>query len=167
MAIFPVPHLMKKSIYDLTPEAIQSLGVDFLLLDVDNTIAPYGENEAGQELISWVNSIRDSGIKLFILSNNRGNRPEIFASALGIGCRGKAWKPFPGVLKEVLAEHGIAPARAAVLGDQIYTDALCAAWSGAKAIVVHPICLKNPLLALRYGLEAPFRFIYALRKSHE
>jgi HAD superfamily phosphatase (TIGR01668 family) len=101
--------------------------------------------------------MRKAGLELFILSNNRGRRPALFAEQLGIGYAGSARKPFTRKLRAVLAERETLPAEAAMIGDQIFTDVLCARRTGALAVLVRPISLRNPLLALRYGLEAPFR----------
>jgi len=74
-------------------------------------------------------------------------------------------KPGTRVLKRVLAEKGVAPAAAALVGDQIYTDVLCAGRAGILSVLVKPLCLRrNPLLALRYGAEAPFRLAARGRK---
>lgn len=156
----PVPDVMKDSIYELNPRMFKNRGVRFVMLDVDNTIAPYDNDSASDRLILWANAMKAAGLELFILSNNRGERPEKFAGELNIGYVKNAKKPFTGAALQVLEERGIPPREAAIVGDQIYTDALCAKCIGAMAVVVKPIKFTNILLYLRYGLEKPFRWAY-------
>ncbi|MGI5936075.1 MAG: YqeG family HAD IIIA-type phosphatase [Oscillospiraceae bacterium] len=164
MKFWPVPHLMADSIYDVSTEMLKGCGISFLFIDVDNTIAPYSDNNVYPRMAEWVEELKNEGIEPFILSNNRGQRPKIFADGLGIGYAGKAKKPFTKVLRLVLEEKGIPRERAAIIGDQIYTDVLCASLAGIFSVLVRPISLKNPLLAARYGLEMPFRLIYKRRQ---
>ena len=49
--------------------------------------------------------------------------------------------------------------------DQIYTDVLCGSIAGAYTVVVRPISLKNPLHALRYAAESPFRLLYKVKQT--
>jgi HAD superfamily phosphatase (TIGR01668 family) len=164
MKFWPVPHLMVDSIYDVSAETLKGQGVSLLFIDVDNTIAPYSDNNVYPKLAEWVEGLKREGVEPFILSNNRGQRPKIFADALGIGYAGRARKPFAKILRCVLEEKGVPRERAAIVGDQIYTDVLCASLAGIFSVLVRPISLKNPLLAARYGLEMPFRLIYRLRQ---
>lgn len=100
MGFWPVPDLMKKDIYEIEPRELLNRGIRFVLLDVDNTLAPYTVNEPERRLTDWAHGLRDAGLELFILSNNRGSRPAIFAGALGIGFVGKARKPFTAAAKK-------------------------------------------------------------------
>ena len=163
MNILPVPDLMYRSIYELRPEALSARGVKLVLLDIDNTVAPYTVDTASPALRAWAEGMREAGLELYILSNNRGPRPERFAAALGLPFRKRARKPFPKTAREVLAETGRGPTESAVLGDQIYTDALCARLCGAMAVTVEPIAFTNFWLRLRYWTEFPFRLAYRLR----
>lgn len=160
MSFWPVPDIMTESIYQLSPRFFTNRGVKFILLDVDNTLAPYTTHEATPRLRAWVQCMKDAGLELYILSNNKGERPAIFAEALGLDYVKKAWKPFTKTARAVLAKKGYAPAETAVIGDQIYTDTLCAKALGAMAVLVHPIAFTNPFLHLRYWLEFPFRLKY-------
>lgn len=163
----PVPSFCENSIYDITPRMLKEEGIGFLIMDLDNTLSPYDLNAPTDELTAWVDALRSAGIDMFILSNNRGNRPEIFSAALGVDYAGRAGKPFTRVLRSVIAQRGHALSETALIGDQVYTDVLCAAGGGIRSILVKPINMKNPLLALRYCLEAPFRAIYKKRNRHE
>ena len=163
MSLWPVPDTMAGNIYEISPRMFTNRGISFIMLDVDNTIAPYTINEASPRLKGWVESMKKAGLELFILSNNKGERPAVFAEALGLEYVKKAWKPFTKVAKEVLEQKGIRASEAAVIGDQIYTDTCCGKWIGAFTVLVHPIEFSNIWLKLRYWLEFPFRLKYKWR----
>lgn len=153
----PVPHHMVRSIYDLKTEFFTSRGIKLLLLDLDNTLVPYEDDEPSDELKSWLREISEAGIEPFIFSNNRGGRPAGFSEKLDIGFIGRAKKPNPRKLNQVLAEKGIRHKEAAIVGDQIYTDIFCGRRAGILSVAVRPIRISNPLRALRYAAESPFR----------
>ena len=163
MSVFPVPDVMKDDIYALTPRLFTNRGIRFLLLDVDNTLAPYTQDRVSPRLSGWVERMRQAGLELYILSNNKGDRPARFAGALGLPYVKRARKPFPKTARAVLAQTGHTPAETAFIGDQIYTDILCAKCCGAFAVVVKPIAFSNIWLRLRYWAELPFRIYYKWR----
>lgn len=155
----PIPHLTLHNALDLAPETLRDMGIRLLLLDLDNTLSPYHLHHPDEKLTAWIKALKDMGIEPFILSNNKGPRPQLFARALEVDFAGKARKPLTRVLHDVLTRKGVNPKHAALMGDQIYTDVLCARSAGITAILVRPISLDNPLLAVRYALEVPFRLI--------
>lgn len=157
MSFWPVPDVMKQNIYEITPRMFTNRKIRFIILDIDNTVAPYSVSEASERVKAWVRGMQEAGLELYVLSNNRGQRPEQFSAALELPYRNKAWKPFTKAAKEVMAERGYRPEETAFIGDQIYTDTACAKWCGAFAVLVHPIELNSFLLRLRYHLEFPFR----------
>ena len=91
MSIFPVPDEMKRNIYEIEPRMFQNRGIRFIMLDIDNTVAPYTVPEATERMKAWVQRMQAAGLELFILSNNRGSRPETFAAAFGLPFLKKAW----------------------------------------------------------------------------
>ena len=160
MSFWPVPDAMQQNIYEIVPRMFTNRGIRFIILDIDNTVAPYTVSEASARMKAWVQGMKNAGLELYVLSNNRGERPEAFAAAFDLPCRKKAWKPFTKAAKEVMAERGYTPKETAFIGDQIYTDTACAKWCGAFAVLVHPIEFNRFILRLRYWLEFPFRLKY-------
>ncbi len=141
----------------ITPETLRALGVWLLILDVDNTIAPYKKLTLEKPVLDWAESVKDAGIRLFIVSNNKGDRPEIFASLLNVPYIKRAGKPGPRGVRQALAQTGVPPERAALAGDQIYTDTIAANLAGVHMLLVEPIKFTNIFLAIRYFFELPFR----------
>lgn len=153
----PIPKRMAEDIYEITPEFLRERGVKLLLMDLDNTLSPYIVDEATEELKQWIHTMKAGGVEPFIFSNNKGDRPMLFAEQLGVEYVKLAKKPRQGMLRQVLADKGYTPAETAIIGDQIYTDVLCGAVGGLYTIVVKPILLHNPLHTVRYWAEFPFR----------
>lgn len=161
----PVPDLIVSDVYALTPECLKKLGIKLLLLDLDNTLAPYKVMQPSVRLRNWVDALRHAGIEPFIFSNSRGVRAESFSRALSVEFVAKAKKPDPRFLLRLLEKKNVAPENAALVGDQIYTDVLCAKRAGVLAIGVEPIDLTNPLYRARYWAEQPFRGAYRIKNN--
>ncbi len=152
-----LPERKFDSVTDIEPELLRSMGVELLILDVDNTIAPYKTLTLEKRVTDWAARVRDAGIGLFIVSNNKGERPEVFARLLDIPFLKRAGKPSPRGVRRALELSGIPPERAALAGDQIYTDTIAASLAGVHMLLVEPIRFTNIFLAIRYFFELPFR----------
>ena len=160
MGFSPIPHYAFRKLTDISAEFLEGLGIGFLMLDLDNTVAAYSEHTPSDSVLQWAAQIKDSGIELIIVSNSvREGRVEAFAEALRTGFVKGASKPSPKVVVQTMKDSGFAPEKSALVGDQIYTDTLAANRAGAVSIIVRPRRFTNPFLAIRYALEAPFRAI--------
>ena len=138
MSLFQ-PNYTFLSYREVSPAFLSAQGIKFLLLDIDNTLAPYEQPEPDDSIKQWLESLKAAGICAAFLSNNHGERVELFSKTLGIPVRYDAHKPLPRRAKRLLAELGATKQNAALMGDQIFTDVLCAHLSGIRAILVPPI----------------------------
>ena len=153
-----VPRYAFRKFADITPAFLRNLSVRFLMLDLDNTIALYNNHKLTDTVRHWVEGIKRNGIELFFISNNkRKNRIESFADELKIGFIEDANKPSPAGILRALEIKGYRADESAFLGDQIFTDTLAANRAGVMPIIVKPLSLKNPFIALRFAIESPFR----------
>lgn len=154
---FPfVPNLIVEKLTQLTPQLLKELGVEFLMLDFDNTIIPYITNEPDEEMAQWLKMMQESDIGICIVSNSKKNRVVEFSKARGIACITHSKKPFGRGIRQCKERFGFDMSHAALAGDQIYTDVLGANCAGAVSILVKPICLHNIWFKLRHVLEKPF-----------
>ena len=151
------PKMKYEKLTDIGPGELYEKGIRFLILDVDNTVSPYKIDEATEEVKLWADSMKKSGITLFILSNNKGDRPEKFASQLGVDYIKRAKKPSPDGVAAACKTEGFDKSETALVGDQVFTDMLCANRSKVTGILVEPIKFTWPWLRWRYWLEIPFR----------
>ncbi|MBR6207263.1 MAG: YqeG family HAD IIIA-type phosphatase [Oscillospiraceae bacterium] len=159
----PVPDFSCHNVTQITPDIVRGSGISLLMLDLDNTIAPYKTTVPAEHVLRWVRDMKEAGIDLHFVSNSkRPDRVEGFAGILDIGYIKAARKPGTKALKKVMADFGRSPEECALVGDQIYTDVWAASRAGCRSFLVHPIRFTNPFLFLRYLAEAPFR---ALRRS--
>jgi len=153
----PIPTYRAKSVYSLTPRFLRDAGIRLLLLDLDNTLIPYGGGTPEKRLTDWAAELSAAGVELFIISNNRRGHAAKFARDLGMGCIDHAGKPSPEAVFRILRERDIPGCECALAGDQVYTDILCAARAGVLSVLVEPIDASNLFRRIRRGLELPFR----------
>jgi len=149
------------AVLDIDPAALRRAGVRLLLADLDNTLAPYGAALPSPEVREWERQLREQGVQLFILSNNRKpDRARIFSQALGVPFLGHAGKPKPGGFRRAMEQMGCTPKETAIVGDQLFTDILGGRLAGVTTLLVEPIRLAgNPGRYLRYAVEWPFRIL--------
>lgn len=138
MSLF-TPHHTFRAYYHLTPEYLKEQGITVLLLDIDNTLAPYEQPLPDARLEGWLNSLKAAGVAVAFLSNNHAERVELFNEKLGLPCRYNAHKPLTRRAKKLFRSLGGTKKTTAFMGDQIFTDVCCARLCGARAFLVPPI----------------------------
>ncbi len=159
-----VPDLRLGSYTDLTSDILAGYGVRALLIDIDNTLAPYEQPLPDDRHREWFASLSAAGIRCALISNNKPDRVQLFNASLGLPAYADCGKPRRKYLRIALEELGVAPADAAVLGDQIFTDCLSARRMGMKAFIVPPIHDKRTLFfRFKRALEKPFIRAYDRR----
>lgn len=154
-----MPHfdLRYRRVTDIPLDELRKRGIRLLLLDLDNTLAPYYVGTPTEEVLAWARKMREGGVELMIYSNNTTERPAMFSGIMGIEYRKKMRKPRPEGVLAILKERGLEKSEVAVVGDQIYTDILCANNAGVVGILLEPIKLVRPAHIIRYIAELPFR----------
>ena len=157
-----LPAFITDKLTDLTPEFLKQQGIDLLMLDFDNTIVPYTTSQATEEMDAWIKNILVSGLSVCVVSNSHKDRVKIFCGHYGMDCITHAKKPFSKGIRQCLDQYQIPAERAALVGDQIFTDTLGANGCGVRPILVKAIDNHNFWLNARHILELPF--IFAARK---
>jgi len=137
------PHHTFRAYYHLTPAFLSQQGIRVLLLDIDNTLAPYEQPLPDERLKTWLSSLTDAGIAVGFLSNNHAARVELFNRELGLPYCYDAYKPLTRRAKRLYKSLGGTKKTTAFMGDQIFTDVCCARLAGAKAYLVPPIWDKR------------------------
>jgi uncharacterized protein len=69
-----LPDQHVKSIFEITPHSLQEKGVKGIITDLDNTLVEWDRPNATPKLISWFEEMKQSNIKVTIVSNNYENR---------------------------------------------------------------------------------------------
>ena len=127
------------SVEAITPDFLLDRGLSGLLLDLDNTLIPYGSYEDREEIAHWLTQLRVSGIRLALLSNAAPGRAAHWQERLGLSGAGFAGKPNPSVFRRGARSLGLSPAQTGMVGDQLFTDVLGGNLAGLHTILVHPL----------------------------
>lgn len=151
------PELAFYEVYSLTPEKLKELGIKGVVFDIDNTIAPYEVPTPTEKMKDYFSSLQSEGIKCAFVSNNKGDRVELFNKELGLFNVCKAKKPFPKGMKICISHFGLQNSEVLAVGDQIFTDCMAAHFAGIRFALVKPI---QPVESLFFKLkrigEIPF-----------
>lgn len=156
MSLSFFPKMIARELTDLSPELLMRRGVKLLMLDFDNTIVPYTTDVPTERMVQWLEKMKESDIAVCIVSNSKRSRVPRFCAAYGLDCITHAQKPTSKGIRQCLERYGIPASRAALVGDQIYTDTLGANLSDVTSILVNAIDNHNIWLKARHVLELPF-----------
>ncbi|WP_291424112.1 YqeG family HAD IIIA-type phosphatase [Deinococcus sp.] len=148
----------------ITPEFLAARGLRGLLLDLDNTLVPYGSYEEAQDMLAWAAELRGAGIGLYLLSNATGKRAAFWLERLGFSGVGMAGKPNPRVYLRAVKKLKLETPQVGMVGDQVFTDVLGGNLAGLHTILVHPLVVNalphtrvarklEKLVLRRYGHE--------------
>ena len=160
------PDFMFEHYYDITPEFLLSQGIRALLIDIDNTLAPYEQDVPDEKIISWFDSLEKAGIRSALISNNHPPRVELFNRSLGLPAYADSGKPGKKNLIIAMKEMGSTVDNTAGLGDQLFTDTLAVHKLGMPSLIVPPIKDKTSLFfKSKRFLERPF--IKKYKKAHK
>ncbi len=153
------PAAMADTVCTVDLEQLWQQGVRALLLDLDNTLVHWNQEELPPAIRAWVQAAQARGMHLCIVSNAfRGGRVRRVAEALGIGCVVRSGKPFPRAFRRGMASLGATPAQTCAIGDQVFTDILGANRLGLMTVLVTPLHpTESPHTQLIRFLERPLR----------
>lgn len=153
--------------YDcVTPEFLASIGIKALLIDIDNTLAPYEQDEPDGKIREWFDALRAADIKAALISNNHPPRVELFNRTLGLPAYPDSGKPKSRSLLLAMKEMGVTPEVTAGLGDQLLTDTLAVHNLDMISIIVPPIKDKTTLFfKFKRWLEKPYIKKYRKKNS--
>ncbi len=151
-----VPDYMFERFDDVSVEFLHSEGIGALLIDIDNTLAPYEVSEPDERIRGWFDALGAAGIRAALVSNNERERVERFNRTLSLpayhDCKKPSRKKLLTAMKTINAEHGAT----LFLGDQIFTDVASARRLGVRAAIVPPIKDKKTLFfKFKRMLERP------------
>ena len=163
-----VPDFVFNTYADVRPEFLRELGIRALLIDIDNTLAPYEQDLPDENIINWFSELKSAGISAALISNNHPPRVELFNSLLGLPAYPDSGKPKKKNLLRAVREMGVPISETAGLGDQLLTDTLAVHRLGMLSIIVPPIKDKRSLFfRFKRWLEKPFMKKYRKREERK
>ncbi|MDQ7819448.1 MAG: YqeG family HAD IIIA-type phosphatase [Armatimonadota bacterium] len=133
------PSRTAASVLDLSPQDLRAGGVRGLILDLDNTVVPWGSAAPSADVVRWVSAVRAAGLAVCIVSNSFTSRARRVGEILGVPVVSWAAKPAPWAFRRALRVLGTAPAQTALVGDQLFTDILGGNLLGLRTILVEPL----------------------------
>ena len=152
------PRERLNSTLEITPEWLRSRSLRGLVVDIDNTLVPFGFEGDLPELKHWAIALHEAGIPVRILSNAAPDRIGRWSHKLNIPAvglfAGTAAKPWPGGFRRAAFEMNLEPACVGMVGDQVFTDVLGGNLAGLYTILVKPIADNDlPHTRLARSLE--------------
>ena len=167
MKDFLTPDYMFGHYYEITPEFLKSIGVRALLIDIDNTLAPYEQPDPDERIRNWFASLAENGIVAALVSNNHAPRVERFNKDLGLLAYADSGKPKRKTLELAMKELGVTHKETAMLGDQLLTDSFAGKHIGLYALIVPPIKDKtNLFFRFKRLCERPFIRKFAKKNGY-
>lgn len=153
-----IPTFAASNIYAVDPVFFKEQGVKTLLLDLDNTLASYRAHRASNRTINYLKELEKLGIRLFIISNNKGPRVESYAASVNLPYLASARKPFTKRIKRFLSANDIDVATLMFVGDQLLTDVLVANKLGARILLCEKL-VKEDQWTTRFNrlIDRPLR----------
>ena len=143
MIVFPDFKVRRFTEIDQT--FLQTHDLQGLLVDLDNTLVGWHAMDIPKDIAQHVAALRSNGIQLCITSNTYNfNRLRTLADELDIHYYdGNAGKPGIRGLLAGLSQMGVPPQRAAMVGDQLFTDIRAGSRAGVKTILVNPLTSRD------------------------
>ncbi|MEI3606880.1 YqeG family HAD IIIA-type phosphatase [Pseudogracilibacillus sp. SE30717A] len=149
-----LPNKHVNSIFDVTPEFLQTEGKKGIIVDLDNTLVPWNVEYATEEVINWLKKMKDANIKVTIFSNNNEDRVTVFSEPLKTPFVFKANKPLKRAFKQVNEQMQLNRDEIVVIGDQLLTDILGGNRAGFYTILVVPIVQSDaPITKFNRNME--------------
>ncbi len=150
------PHYLLPDVFALSDEMIEKLGIRGIIFDIDNTLVSYKTPKPTEKVLAYLAHLKELGIQVAIVSNNSRRRVSHFAEGLGIPAYHRSAKPLGVFLHKVRRRFNLPAKNIALVGDQVFTDALGANCAGMISVLVDPIELKeNAFFRLKRSLEKP------------
>lgn len=130
-------------------DRLKQEGIRLLLCDIDNTLVSSHDPDSNEDVIAFVNKVKEAGLDIAIVSNARGKRAKRFAKNLQIDeLYYLSCKPLPFNFLRAMKIHDVQPNQTAILGDQLFTDILGGNLAGLYTILTKPISEKDKLMTV-------------------
>lgn len=140
-----VPTWYCNSIYEIDFAKLKSLGIKYVLSDLDNTLVGYDVPTPTDKTINLINYLKEINLELIVISNNTKKRLDTFCNFYKIRYLSNACKPFKGKLLKFLDEKEINKSNCVLIGDQLLTDVWCAKKAKLNSILVEPLQKKESI----------------------
>jgi len=128
-----------QTVFDIDLEGLWSRGVRALIVDLDNTLLAWDQEEPPEALLHWIAHVQKRGFQMRIVSNGVPSRVRRVAQTLGLPAITQAVKPRKRPFLRALKDFGLKASEVAVVGDQLFTDVLGGNRMEMYTILVNPV----------------------------
>ena len=140
--------------------------IQVLLCDIDNTLVPHDVALPDEAVYTFLNGMREAGIRIVFISNNVEERVHTFAKGMDALCYPFALKPLPKTYRRILKDIHVKKEHVAVLGDQLMTDILGANVMGLHTILTAP-AVHRDLSFTKFNRFFENIVFWCLKKRHK
>lgn len=130
------PDFFFSAVEEITVEFLQKNHIRLVLFDADATLIQAHDDKILPARLAWINSIREAGVRVMVASNGKTHRIETAFGAHAVESCGYSLKPLPFRLWKRI--RGIPKQDVLLVGDQFFTDILCAKLLGIRSAMVEP-----------------------------
>ena len=138
-----IPFAVAKNIYEIPVEFYKKLGIDTLMMDLDNTLDSYKLFKPTEKAIKLIADLKSNGITPIVVSNNRGKRVSSYANALNVKYVNSARKPFSFKLNKVIKISNLNREKLLFVGDQMMTDVLACRGAHVRMILTEKLVKED------------------------
>jgi len=155
------PDMVFPKMSDVPFLKLQSMGLKYALLDLDNTLAEDHVHEPSGYTRAIISSLQNAGFTCCIVSNAKSTRSADFAAMIPAACISYANKPSPSGIFRALDLLGAKREETVFFGDQIFTDIAAAKRAGIFAVLDEPYNAKEVFyVRIKRPFEKLIRKIY-------
>lgn len=128
------------SIYDINLEYLRKNSIEAVIIDMDNTLIPRKDDIPSLRCLSWIDELKDAGIKICIASNNtNADRVIPVANYLDVIAVLRTLKPMSFIFKKIIRDIlQVTPDKVLMVGDQFLTDIVGGNNAGFRTAYVEP-----------------------------
>lgn len=123
------PSLAVSSLADIDLKRLWDEGKRGIVLDLDNTIAPWQQNSLTDQARDFIKKALNLGYRICLISNASRTRTGMIAGRYGIPFVAPAFKPLKRPFLLAMEKMGLTKDQIIVVGDQLFTDV----WGGNRA----------------------------------
>ncbi len=152
------PNKYYKDIYSINYDLLLKEKIEYLLIDLDNTIADKRHKKPSKETVELFQNLHKKRFKTIIFSNALPWRAKSFAKSLDSDVFYLACKPHRFKYNKVLNKYGINKDLVAAIGDQVYTDIKGANRLNIKSILVDRISKYESVFTIPNRLKEKYFF---------
>ncbi|MDA3932122.1 MAG: YqeG family HAD IIIA-type phosphatase [Tenericutes bacterium] len=160
------PKEYHQTIYDIDFIALKEKGIKNILIDLDNTLIPYDEHLANDQIKTLMKKLESLDFKVMIISNNNEQRVKKFCDDIDCEYIFSARKPFKYGFKKALKKLNHPPRQeVALIGDQFMTDVFGGNRMGFYTIVVDAIKRKTEKWYTKLNRRLERKVLHRLKRT--